>query len=160
MDRRCWYHSALSQHADYRVLPLDGNAMADNFKVYMCDIGLLLGMLEEGTAWSILQGNMLGYKGAIFENLMADILGKMGRSLYYFRKDDGLELDFLIRYNGECCPVECKARSGTAKSLQTVLGNYDHYHVSHAFKVGDYNVGRKGPLLTLPFYMAFLLDEV
>lgn len=141
-------------------LPLDGNATPDIFKVYMTDIGLLVSMLEEGTAWSILQGNLLGYKGAIFENLLADTLCKMGRKLYYFQKEGGLELDFLIRYKSECCPLECKARSGNSKSLQTVLKHPEHYHIYHAIKFGDYNVGRKGPILTLPAYMAFLLTEV
>ena len=137
-------------------LPLDGNADKEVFKVYMADIGLLVSMLEEGTAWSIMQGDMLSYKGAIFENLIADILGKMGRKLCYFRKDSGLELDFVMRYQGECCPLECKAKTGNAKSLQTVLKHQEHYHVYHAFKTGDYNIGRNGPLLTLPLYMVFL----
>lgn len=140
-------------------LPLDGNADKEVFKVYMADIGLLVSMLEEGTAWSIMQGDMLSYKGAIFENLIADILGKMGRKLYYFRKDSGLELDFVMRYQGECCPLECKAKTGNAKSLQTVLKHQEHYHVYHAFKTGDYNIGRNGPKLTLPLYMVFLLSE-
>ncbi|MBR6261756.1 MAG: ATP-binding protein [Prevotella sp.] len=141
-------------------LPLSGNAIADSFKVYMTDIGLLVSMLDDGTAWDIMQGNMLGYKGAIFENLAADILTKMGRKLYYFQKEGGLELDFLIRYKGECVPLESKARTGNTKSLQTVLKHPEHYHVYHALKVGDYNVGRNGPLLTLPFYMAFMLTEI
>ncbi len=141
-------------------LPLAGNAIPDCFKVYMADIGLLVSMLERGTAWSIMQGDMLGYKGAIFENLVADILGKMGRSLYYFQKGESLELDFLIRYKGKCCPLECKATNGNAKSLKTVLKHPEHYHVDSAVKVGNYNVGREGPLLTLPLYMTFLLTEV
>lgn len=140
-------------------LPLNGNAIPDCFKVYMTDIGLLVSMLEDGTAWSILQGDLHGYKGAIFENLAADIFGKMGRKLYYFQKEGTLELDFLLRYKGECCPLECKAQSGNAKSMRTVLKNPDHYHVFHGLKIGDYNVGRNGAVLTLPFYMAFLLDE-
>ena len=150
--RRC-YNLSITE------LPLDGNADKDSFKVYMADIGLLVSMLEEGTAWSIMQGNMLSYKGAVFENLIADIFGKMGRKLYYFQKTSGLELDFVMRYRGECCPLECKARTGNAKSLQTVLRHPEHYHVYHALKTGDYNVGRSGPLLTIPFYMAFLLTE-
>ena len=150
--RRC-YNLSVTE------LPLDGNADKDSFKVYMADIGLLVSMLEEGTAWSIMQGNMLSYKGAVFENLISDIFGKMGRKLYYFQKTSGLELDFVMRYRGECCPLECKARTGNAKSLQTVLRHPEHYHVYHALKTGDYNVGRSGPLLTIPFYMAFLLTE-
>ncbi len=159
-----WIEDAGIIHRCHNVtiteLPLDGNAIPDIFKVYMTDIGLLVSMLEEGTAWSILQGNLLGYKGAIFENLAADILCKMGRKLYYFQKDGGLELDFLIRYKGECYPLECKAQSGNAKSMQTVLKHPEHYHIKQALKIGNYNVGRNGQLLTLPFYMLFLLTEV
>ena len=60
-------------------LPLEGNSVDDVFKVYMKDTGLLVGMLEDGTQFDILQGNLYGYKGAIFENLTADIFSKMGR---------------------------------------------------------------------------------
>lgn len=150
--RRCY-------NLNITELPLDGNADKDCFKVYMADIGLLISMLEEGTAWSIMQGNMLSYKGAIFENLIADIFNKMGRKLYYFQKTSGLELDFVMHYKGECTPLECKARTGNAKSLQTVLKHPEHYHVYHALKVGNYNVGREGALLTIPFYMAFMLTS-
>ncbi len=141
-------------------LPLDGNAMNDVFKVYMADTGLLVSMLEHGTQFDILQGNMLGYKGAVFENLMADVFGKMGRKLYYFRKDSGLELDFLIRYKGKCTPIEVKATDGNAKSLKTVMKHPEKYHIEQAIKLGDYNIGRNGNVLTLPLYMAFLLREV
>ena len=141
-------------------LPLIGNADMNTFKVYMADIGLLVNMLDEGVQWKILQGDLLGYKGAIFENLMADILGKIGRKLYYFHKNSGLELDFVLPYKGECTPLECKATTGNTKSLKTVLKHPEHYHVYHALKVGDYNVGRNGPILTLPFYMAFMLTDV
>lgn len=140
-------------------LPLDGNALEEQFKVYMADTGLFTSMLEDGTQFDILNGNLLTYKGAIFENLIADVLSKMGRPLYYFRKDSGLELDFVIRYKGACTPVEVKARDGNAKSLKTVLNHPENYHVTQAVKLADLNVGRSGPVLTLPLYMAFLLTE-
>ena len=138
-------------------LPLDGNAIKDIFKVYMADCGLLVSMLEDGTQYDILQGNMYGYKGAIFENLIADIFSKMGRKLYYYHKDSGLEVDFVIRYNGECTLVEVKASTGNTKSTRTILKNPDKYHVYRAIKLGDYNVGETDQILTLPLYMAFLL---
>lgn len=140
-------------------LPLDGNAMEDVFKVYMTDCGLFTGMLEDGTQYDILQGNLFRYKGAIFENIIADIFSKMGRKLYYFHKDSGLEIDFVIRYKGECTLVEVKASTGNTKSTKTILGHPEKYHVSRAMKLGDYNVGRSGQVLTLPSYMAFLLRE-
>ena len=101
-------------------LPLDGQKEDNEFKVYMADIGLLVSLMEDGTQMSIQQGELGAYKGAIYENVVADMFGKMGRKLYYFHKDSGLELDFVIRYKAECVPVECKARSGKAKSLSTV----------------------------------------
>ena len=140
-------------------LPLDGNAVEDQFKVYMADTGLFVSMLEDGTQFDILNGNLLGYKGAIFENLIADVFSKMGRRLYYFRKDSGLELDFVIRYRGGCVPVEVKASDGNAKSVKTVLAHPEKYHVGSAIKLADLNVGRAGTILTLPLYMAFLLTE-
>ena len=151
--RRC-YNTSTTE------LPLDGNRIQSEFKVYMADIGLLVAMLEEGTQSSILEGNLLNYKGAIAENLVADIFGKMGRKLYYYHKDGGVELDFLVRYKGQCTPVECKAATGNAKSMRTVLKHPEKYHVTSAIKLGDYNIGKSNELLTLPMYMAFLLTEV
>ena len=49
---------------------------------------------------------------------------------------------------------------GNAKSMNTVLRHPDKYHVTNALKLGDYNIGRKDQLLTLPMYLAFLLTEV
>ena len=103
---------------------------------------------------------MFSYKGAIIENLVADIFGKMGRKLYYYHKDSSVELDFLIRYKSQCTPVECKATTGNAKSLRTVLKHPEKYHVTSAIKLGNYNIGRNEALLTMPLYMAFLLTEV
>lgn len=140
-------------------LPLDGNADQDTFKVYMRDTGLFVSMLEDGTQFDILQGNLLGYKGAIFEGLVADIFSKMGRKLYYFRKDSGLEVDFVIRYKGACALVEVKANTGNVKSTKTILRHPEKYHVTQAIKLGDYNIGMSEQILTLPLYMAFLLRE-
>ena len=140
-------------------LPLDGNAEKENFKVYMQDCGLFVSMLEDGTQADILQGNLYGYKGAIFENLIADIFTKMGRKLYFFRKNTGLEIDFVIRYKGECVLVEVKASTGNTKSAKTILNHPEKYHVNSAIKLGDYNVGKMNQMLTLPHYMAFLLRE-
>lgn len=121
----------------------------------MRDMGLFVSMLEDGTQYGILQGNLYGCKGAIFENLIADIFSKMGRKLYYFRKDSGLEAGFVIRCKGECTLVEVKAATGSIKSTKTILNHPEKYHVRSAIKPGDYNVGRMGQVLTLPLYMAF-----
>lgn len=140
-------------------LPLSGNSIPDCFKVYTTDIGILMGMLDYGTQADILRGNLLGYKGAIFESLMADFLYKSGQKLYYFHKDSGLEIDFLVRYKGECVLIEVKAKTGKAKSMSTILKNKGVYHVNNGIKLGQYNVGREGSILTLPLYMGFLIKD-
>ncbi len=144
---------------DLPELPLDGNAIDDVFKVYMQDSGLFVSMLEDGTQFDILQGNLYGYKGAIFENLMADIFTKMGRKLYYYHKDSGLEIDFVTRYKGGATLIEVKATTGNTKSTKTILSHPEKYHVAGAIKLGDYNVGRNEKMLTIPIYMGFLLNE-
>ena len=139
-------------------LPLDGNAIPEIFKVYMADTGLFTAMLEDGSQYDILKGNLYGYKGAVFENLMGDIIGKSGRNLYYFHKDSGLEIDFIIRFQNEATLLEIKASTGNAKSVKTILAHPEKYHVQRAVKLGnDYNVGYANGILTLPSYMGFLL---
>lgn len=150
--RRC-YNTLITE------LPLAGNSIKECFKVYVADIGILMAMLDYGTQADILRGNLLGYKGAIFENLMADFLCKNGQRLYYFHKESGLELDFVTRFKGECVVLEVKSKTGKAKSVATVLKNKDVYHVNNAIKLGQYNVGREGEILTIPLYMGFLIGE-
>ena len=152
ISERC-YNTTITE------LPLSGNSIPDCFKVYTTDIGILMGMLDYGTQADILRGNLLGYKGAIFESLMADFLSKSSQKLYYFHKDSGLEIDFLVRYKGECVLIEVKAKTGKAKSMSTILKNKGVYHVNNGIKLGQYNVGREGSILTLPLYMGFLIKD-
>jgi len=140
-------------------LPLDGNAINDVFKLYMNDTGLFVSMLEDGTQFDILQGNLFRYKGAIFENLIADIFTKMGRKLYYYHKKSGLEVDFVIRYKGGCYLVEAKPTTGNSKSSKTILSNPEKYIVDGVIKLGQYNIGKLDKMITLPLYMAFLLTD-
>lgn len=140
-------------------LPLEGNKEEDVFKVYMQDSGLFVSMLEEGTQADILKGNMLIYKGAIYENIIADAFSKINRKLYYYHKDSGLEIDFVTRLNGKCTPIEVKATNNKAKSLSTVLKNFDHYHIDFAIKLRDGNIQLIDNVLYLPHYLAFLIKE-
>lgn len=55
--------------------------------------------------------------------------------------------------------VSMKAKDGNTKSTKTILAHPEKYHVTHAIKLGDYNIGKNGSMLILPLYMAFLLKE-
>ena len=138
-------------------LPLEGNKIDNIFKIYMQDSGLFVAMLEEGSAGKILSGDMGMYKGAVYENIVADAFSKSGRNLYYYHKDSGLEIDFISTIDGEISLVEVKATTGNAKSANTVLKNKEQYGVNKCIKLSANNVGQEGAKLTIPYYMVFLL---
>ena len=136
-------------------LPLEGNAKSDVFKVYMRDTGLLMSMLEEGSQEDIIDGNLGIYKGAIYENIIADIFGKSGKKLYYFEYNNKLEIDFFIRKNKTATAVEVKSADNTkSKSMEAVLTKYG---VRHGIKLSAKNIGSTEYFDTLPLYMAMFL---
>lgn len=136
-------------------LPLEGNARSDVFKVYMRDTGLLVAMLDEGTQEDIIDGNLGIYKGAIYENIIADILGKKGKKLYYFEYNSTLEVDFFIRFEKVITAVEVKsAGNSKSKSLETVMNKYN---VKKGIKLAPSNYGKKNDIDIFPIYMAMFL---
>lgn len=140
-------------------LPLDGNKNNEAFKVYVTDTGLFTAMLEKGTTNNILNGDLKVYKGAIFENIVADAFHKLGKKLYYYKKDSGLELDFVTRYNNEITLIEVKSKNGNAKSLKEILKNKEKNNISSNFKLIDGNIGSSNGINTIPLYMAFLISD-
>lgn len=137
--------------------PLEGNKIDNIFKIYMQDTGLFVAMLEKGSVGKILTGDLGLYKGAIYENIVADLFSKHGRNLYYFSKDSGLEIDFVTVYEGNAVIIEVKATNGNSKSANTILNNKDKYGVDLCLKMGECNIGYEGSKLTIPSYMGFLL---
>lgn len=139
-------------------LPLKGNAIENIFKLYIADTGLFMAMLEEGAASDIMFGGMGSYKGYIYENIVADALSKNGIPLYYYSKESGLEIDFITCFQRKLYLVEVKAKNGNAKSSKTVLGDKTHYaEVEGLIKLSESNIRENGNVLSLPYYLAFLL---
>lgn len=98
---------------------IDGKT--DLFKLYMNDIGLLVSMFGPEYVYKI-QSNMGDiFKGAIYEQLVAQILKSKGYPLYYY-KETSLEIDFLVSHQGQIIPIEVKSGHNTkSKSLQSYL---------------------------------------
>ncbi len=139
--------------------PLEGNKIGNIFKIYMQDSGLFTAMLERGSAAKILSGEMGIYKGAIYENIIADCFSKQGRELFYFHKDSGLEIDFVTKENAEITLIEVKATTGNTKSAKTVLADKQSYHAAKCIKLSENNIGVSGEIITIPYYLSFMLDE-
>ncbi|MDR3295622.1 MAG: AAA family ATPase [Clostridiales Family XIII bacterium] len=136
-------------------LPLEGNSKSSEFKVYMRDTGLLIAMLGDAAAIDIMDGNLGIYKGAIYENIIADVFTKSGKKLYYFEKNNTLEIDFFIRREGKAVGIEVKSADNTkSKSLDTAIG---HYGVEKGIKLSGKNVGSTDNIDSFPLYMAMFL---
>ena len=136
--------------------PLEGNKIDNIFKIYMQDSGLFISMLDRDCAAKILSGDLGIYKGAIFENIIADSFSKQDKKLYYFHKDSGLEIDFVSKVKDEISLIEVKSTTGNTKSANTVLKN-SQYDVNVCYKLSENNVGVVENRITIPYYMAFLL---
>ena len=142
-------------------LPLERHAIDSIFKVYLKDVGLFAAMLEGEERAALLEGNLNGCQGAIYESLAADLLAKSGRKLYYYHKNSGLEVDFVIRCQSQSTLVKATPSTGNTKSLKTILQQPETYHVEQAIQLGLGNVNRqtRSGILELPMYMGFLLSQ-
>ena len=143
---------------DVPATPLAVNAVSNQYKVFATDVGMLVGMLEDGATDAILSGNLGMGKGMLYEELVADALYKRGGRLFYFAKESGLELDFVINYRGESTILEVKARDGNSKSAKTVMAHPEHYGETRLIRIKDSNLGVADGILTIPHYMAHLLS--
>ena len=140
--------------------PLEGNKVDNVFKLYMQDSGLFVSMLERVTAGKILRGELSSYKGAVYENIVADCFSKKGLNLYYFHKDSGLEIDFVTRESDEITLIEVKATNGNTKSAVTILKNRDKYNAKKCIKLSANNIGVSDNIITIPYYLTFLIEEI
>ena len=138
--------------------PLEGNKLDNIFKLYMQDSGLFIAMLGKGSAGKILNGEMGIYKGAVYENIIADCFSKQDRPLFYFHKDSGLEIDFVTKENDEVTLIEVKATTGNIKSAKTILNKKDIYHAKKCIKLSENNIGIADDIITIPYYLAFMME--
>ena len=139
--------------------PLALNVIANQFKIFPSDIGMLVSMLEDGVASDILSGNLGMSKGMIYEAIVAESLYKRGGQLFYFAKNTGLELDFVINLNGESTILEVKSQNGNAKSAKQVLANPEHYGKTQLIKITASKLEYKNGVLNIPHYMTYLLFD-
>lgn len=142
-------------------LPLKGNYDAKLYKVYYRDTGLLIASLDDEAQEDLRANRNFGtYKGAIFENIVADMLAKQGYDLYYYRSESpSLEMDFFVRDAQSLIPVEVKAKDNATASLNRLISSdkekYDD--IQYGIKLCNKNIGFNGKFYTFPYFLTFLL---
>lgn len=155
-----WLHNAGLIDFAYNVnspwFPLKAYVKEDQFRVYLCDIGLLVAMYGYQLKIALLSDALEGpAKGGIYESLVADILAKRGEELYYYKKENStLEIEFILERDCKLVPVEVKARKGSTRSLNELL-KMDN--IERGYKLTAQNTGVVEKKITLPLYMAAII---
>lgn len=146
---------------DQVALPLKGNYNPDNFRIYFRDTGLLIASLDEEAQEDLRNNkNFNTYKGAIYENVVADMLVKQGYQLYFYKNEKGtLEMDFFIRDQNSLIPVEVKANDGATKSLNKLVEGKNYSDIQYGIKLGYKNIGFNEKFYTFPYFVTFLLKR-
>ncbi len=142
-------------------LPLKGNYVNDKYKVYYRDTGLLIANLDQESQDDLRANkNMNVYKGALYENVIAEALCKQGYELFYYKKENStLEQDFFVRTRKSLVPVEVKSTNGKAKSLETLIKSDSYPDISTGIKLIHGNIGFENNIHTFPYFCAFLLKR-
>lgn len=146
---------------EYPELPLKGNYDPKLYKIYFKDTGLLIASLDEEAQEDLRSNKNMGtYKGAIYENIVGDMLVKQGYHLFYYHSDKpSLEMDFFLRDSDSLIPVEVKAMDGATASLNNLLKDKKYPDVNYGIKLGYKNVGFNGKFYTFPYFLTFLLKR-
>ena len=142
-------------------LPLGGNYNPDNYRLYFRDTGLLIGSLDEEAQEDLRNNkNFNTYKGAIYENIVGDMLVKQGYKLYFYKNEKGtVEMDFFVRDKDSLIPVEVKANDGATISLNNLIDNNKYRDIKYGIKFGYKNIGFNGKFYTFPYFLTFLLKR-
>lgn len=146
---------------EHPELPLKGNYDPNNYRLYFGDTGLLIASLDEEAQADLRQNKNFGvYKGALFENMVAQMLVSQGYGLYFYRNPSAtLEMDFFIRDADSLIPVEVKARNGAAKSLKALVTGEMYPDIRKGIKLADTNIGVNDRFVTFPYALTFLLKR-
>lgn len=145
-------------------LPLKGNYNPKQYKVYFKDTGLLVASLDEEAQDDLRINRNLGtYKGALYENIIGDMLVKQGYKLYYYKQEkNALEIDFFVRNADSLIPIEVKASNAATASLTKLTSgksNNKYQDVRFGIKLCMANVGFNGSIYTFPYFLTFLLKR-
>lgn len=158
-----WIEDAGLINKIYRLktfdIPLRAYRDKSCFKLYFMDTGLLLAMYGgKNLQGKILAGEIGIFKGALFENVIAQILVCHGLIPYYYRRDDRLEIDFVISLDNKIVPIEVKAGTNT-KSI-SFINVIEKQNLEYGIKLSMSNVNCSNPKYKcFPLYMTMFIKD-
>ena len=143
------------------ALPLKGNYDSDNYRMYFMDTGLLVASLDEESSKDLRDNkNFNTYKGAIYENIVGDMLKKSGYNLYFYKNEDGTqEVEFFVRDAYNLIPIDVKATDGKVKSIKSFIEDKNIKDINFGIKLAEKNIGFENNIYTFPYFLTFLLKR-
>ena len=143
------------------ALPLKGNYNSDNYRMYFMDTGLLVASLDEESSKDLRDNkNFNTYKGAIYENIVGDMLKKSGYNLYFYKNEDGTqEVEFFVRDANNLIPIDVKATDGKVKSIKSFIEDKNIKDINFGIKLAEKNIGFENNIYTFPYFLTFLLKR-
>ena len=167
--RSKWYMSAIQWLIDSNIVnickrisrienPLNAFEITSDFKLYMSDTGLLCSMIDDSIINLVLAKNEnFIFKGALYENMISQILIANNFKLRYFKPNQSLEIDFILSFQkGNPILLEVKSGNSRSKSLFTFL---DKNKNLIGIKCTNENINFKNnKILNIPWYLLFVIN--
>lgn len=137
-------------------LPLEMYKDLTSFKIYLCDVGLLINLAKYPLYLVDLKDEMnLISIGPLTENYVANELRINGFERYYWESNGRAELDFLIQAKNGIIPIEVKSNTNVkSRSLDLYMKlNKPNY----AIRISSKNFGFSNDIKSVPLYAVFCI---
>lgn len=97
------------------------------------------------------------FKGMLSENYVFQEFCAKNKPVYFFKKNDSLEVDLLIESEGHIIPAEIK--SGRHKRSTSLKNYITAYAPPYAIRISANNFGNAGEIKQIPLYAVFCIAD-
>ncbi|MCR5206546.1 MAG: AAA family ATPase [Lachnospiraceae bacterium] len=134
--------------------PLKGYENTDSFKLYISDPGLLSNLCHLRMS-DIISSEHNIYKGSVIENYVISQFTVSGKSFYYFKPSENMEIDVVLDEDDGIIP--CEIKSGRHKRSKSLNNYIEKYNPVRAYRLSELNFGQAQNLISIPLYAAFCI---
>ncbi len=157
-----WLTTAYVVHQSFQLdehvaLPLTDKNESD-YRLFLGDVGMFAYQSGINSASFISGDSNNTLSGIFFENYAANELAARGIGLYYWCGKRGSELEFIVESDNKLYPIDVKKSRGSLNSLVN-FANHNRYEAAIKVSANNYGYDEERRLLTVPFYMFFLVAD-
>lgn len=125
-----------------------------NFKIYMCDVGLLRRKAKVDASFILTENHEIykEFKGALAENyVLLELISLNNENPYYWTSGNTAEVDFVWQLKEKIIPFEVK--SGKNLNSRSLSVYREKYKPEMAVKTSIRNVDVQDGILNIPLYL-------